>query len=265
MTPTDSGVDRLSRFASALAEAYVSKSGIEPLSATDPTLTLDDAYAIQLIQVQAWCDQGATIQGYKVGLTSQAMQDQLGVHQPDFGHLTQHMFHLEHAPIAAAGFLAPKVEPEIAFVMGRELAGPGVNVAQAIRAVEFVLPSLELIDSRVRDWKIGLIDTVSDNASAGGVILGSQPKRLTDLDLTAVECGLSIDGRIVAAGVSSAVLGSPINALVWLANTLGTRGVRFQPGDVILPGSITVAQPVGAGTVARADFARLGSVTATFA
>jgi 2-keto-4-pentenoate hydratase len=265
MTPADPRADRLARFAAALAGAYATKAGIDPLSATDPTLTLDDAYASQLIQVQAWRDQGAIIQGYKVGLTSQAMQNQLGVHQPDFGHLTQHMFHLEHTPIAAANYLAPKVEPEIAFVMGRELAGPGVNVAQAIRAVEFVLPSLELIDSRVRDWQIGLIDTVSDNASAGGVILGSQPKRLADLDITAVDCQLSIAARPVAAGVSSAVLGSPINALVWLANTLGARGVRFQPGDVILPGSITVAQPVSPGTTARADFAGLGSVTATFA
>ena len=256
---------RLNEIARALAGAYESKQAIDPPIQTHPDLTIDDAYTIQLLQINNWIDNGATIKGYKVGLTSKAMQNQMGVNQPDFGHLTDKMFHLERVPINTQDFLQPKVEPEIAFVMGRELAGPGVTVAEAIRAVDFVLPSLELIDSRVRDWKIGIIDTISDNASSGGVILGSKPTRVTDIDLTKVGCNMIVDSELVATGAGSAVLGSPLNALVWLANTLGARGISFKPGEVILPGSITAAQAVKAGSVAQAEFSGLGSVTAVFA
>ncbi|MDR1449986.1 MAG: 2-keto-4-pentenoate hydratase [Propionibacteriaceae bacterium] len=264
-TPEGGNLTRLEGIAGALSGAYSSKQPVRPPIETDPSLTIDDAYAIQLLQVDAWLAGGAVVKGYKVGLTSKAMQNQLGVDQPDFGHLTAAMFHLDHTPIDTAQFLQPKVEPEIAFVLGRELAGPGVNVAEAIRAVDFVLPSLELIDSRVADWKIGIVDTISDNASSGGVILGSKPTRLADVDLTKVGCNLVIDSQIVATGAGSAVLGSPLNALVWLANTLGARGISFKPGDVILPGSVTAAQVVRAGSVAQASFANLGSVTAVFA
>jgi 2-keto-4-pentenoate hydratase len=156
------------------------------------------------------------------------------------------------------------VEPETAFVIGRELQGPGVNVAEAIRAVDFVLPSLELIDSRIVDWRIGIVDTVADNASASGVILGGKPTRLDTIDLADVVCDLSIDRKKIDSGAGSAVLGSPINALVWLVNTLGSRGVAFKPGDVVLPGSVTASYPVQAGSHVVADFGPLGSVTAVF-
>lgn len=255
---------RLGQIADQLTQAYRTKTAVTAPIEANPDLTIDDAYAIQLRQVEVWLGAGGVIQGYKVGLTSRAMQTQMGVNQPDFGHLMSTMFHLEHQPIAAADFLQPKVEPEIAFVMGRELAGPGVNVAQAIRAVDFVLPSLELIDSRIADWRIGIIDTIADNASSGGVILGSKPTSLKAVDLATVGCNLTMDAQLIATGAASAVLGSPINALVWLANTLGQRGIAFKPGDVILPGSITAAQAVTAGSVARADFSGLGSVTAVF-
>lgn len=254
----------LTKIAKALADAYVSKLAVAPPIAANPGLTIDDAYAIQLHQIDARCRAGAVIKGYKVGLTSKAMQDQLGVNQPDFGHLTNDMFHLERTPIKAADYLQPKVEPEIAFVLGKELAGPGVNVAEAMRAVDFVVPSLELIDSRVKDWKITIIDTIADNASSAGVILGSKPTLLRKVDLTSVACNMTIDSQPVGSGVGSAVLGSPINALVWLANTLGAYGISFKPGDVILPGSITASQPVRAGSVVQAEFSGLGSVTAVF-
>jgi len=259
-----STVDKLGQIAQILADAYVSKQAVAPPIAADPNLTIDEAYAIQLQQVKARCQAGAMIKGYKVGLTSKAMQDQLGVDQPDFGHLMDDMFHLERTPIDAGDYLQPKVEPEIAFVMGKELTGPGVNVAEAMRAVDFVLPSLELIDSRVKDWKITIVDTIADNASSAGVILGSKPTPLRKVDLTSVACDMIIDSQVVATGVGSAVLGSPITALVWLANTLGARGISFNPGDVILPGSVTASQPVRAGSVAHAEFAGLGSVTAVF-
>jgi len=252
-------------FAQSLLGAYRTKTPIAPLIETDPSLTIDDAYDIQLRQIDAWKADGAVIKGYKVGLTSKAMQNQLGVNQPDFGHLTDRMFYLERNPIDTSAFLQPKVEPEIAFVMGAELAGPGVNVAEAMRAVDFVLPSLELIDSRIADWRIGIVDTIADNASSGGVILGSRPMKLCDIDITTSGCTLIIDSAVIATGAGSAVLGSPINALVWLANTLGARGISFAPGDVVIPGSITASQPVGVGSVVEAQFTGLGSVTAVFA
>ena len=251
-------------YAQELLEAYRTKRAVAPLSERDPGLTLDDAYAIQLDQVAQWQADGDTVKGYKVGLTSQAMQRQLGVTTPDFGHLTTSMFHLDRNPIATATFLQPKVEPEIAFVLGRDLAGPGVTVAEAIRAVDFVLPALELIDSRIENWRIGLIDTVADNASSGGLVLGSTPTRLDAVDLAAVGCNLRLDGQVIATGAGSAVLGSPINALVWLTNTLGRRGIAFQAGQVILPGSVTAAYPVKAGSVVTAEFAGLGTATAVF-
>lgn len=256
--------DELAQIAKDLANAYACGKAIDPPIRANPGLTVDDAYDIQMHQINARIAAGAVVKGYKVGLTSKAMQDQLGVNQPDFGHLMDDMFHLERVPIDASHYLQPKVEPEIAFVIGKDLAGPGVNVAQAMRAVDFVVPSLELIDSRVVDWQITIVDTIADNASSAGVILGSRPTALDKIDLTNVECRLSIDTHLAASGISSAVLGSPINAVVWLANTLGAKGISFKPGDVILPGSITPAQPVRAGTIAYAEFAKLGAVTAVF-
>ncbi|MGH3632464.1 MAG: 2-keto-4-pentenoate hydratase [Sciscionella sp.] len=253
-----------SQAAGELLGAYRSGEPIEPLTARFPELDIDDAYAIQVGQVEQWQADGATIKGHKVGLSSAAMQRQLGVDQPDFGHLTDRMFHLESQPINPAQFVAPKVEPEIAFVLGRSLAGPGVTVAEAVAAVEFVTPALEIIDSRIRDWKIKLVDTVADNASSGGVVLGSMATPLDRVDTRLIGCVLTLNGEIVGTGAGGAVLGSPLNALVWLANTLGARGVTLQAGHVVLPGSVTAAVPMGAGDVTTAMFAGLGSVTARF-
>jgi 2-keto-4-pentenoate hydratase len=192
------------------------------------------------------------------------MQRQLGVDQPDYGHLLDGMFWLENEPIPAARFLQPRVEPEIAFVLAGELRGPGVTVADAIGAVGFVLPALELIDSRIRDWRISLLDTIADNASSAGVILGSSPVPLAGADLRLAGCNLHKNGQLAGTGAGGAVLGSPLTALVWLANTVGERGVVLEPGQVILPGSVTAAIPVGPGDTVTATFAGLGSVTARF-
>jgi 2-keto-4-pentenoate hydratase len=174
------------------------------------------------------------------------------------------MFWLEHEPIPAARFVQPRVEPEVAFVLAGALRGPGVTVADAVTAVGYVLPALELIDSRIRDWKIGLLDTISDNASSGGVILGSTPHALSEVDLRLSGCNLHKNGSLSGTGAGGAVLGSPLSSLIWLANTLGARGVTLEAGHVILPGSITASIPVAAGDVVTASFAGLGSVTARF-
>ncbi|GAA3556050.1 fumarylacetoacetate hydrolase family protein [Amycolatopsis ultiminotia] len=248
-----------------LTRAYQSREPIDPLVKTFPDATPEDAYRVQQEQVRAWVEAGDAVRGHKVGLASAAMQRQMGVDQPDYGHLTGSMFHLEHQPIPITRFLQPRIEPEIAFVLGSSLRGPGVTVADAVRAVDFVLPALEIVDSRIRDWRITLFDTISDNASSGGVVLGSRPTALGALDLRLAGCTLHRNGDLVATGAGGAVLGSPINALVWLANTVGPLGVTLEPGHVVLPGSMTAAQPVKPGDTVVATMAGLGSVTAVFA
>ncbi|MFI7589708.1 2-keto-4-pentenoate hydratase [Spongisporangium articulatum] len=250
--------------AELLLEAYRTGVPVAPLVQTHPGLDLDDSYAIQVLQARAWVAGGARVAGHKVGLTSAAMQRQMGVDQPDFGHLLDSMFHSEHLPIPTSHFLQPRVEPEVAFVLGRPLSGPGVTAAEAVAAVDHVLPALEIIDSRIRDWRIGLLDTIADNASSGGVVLGSTPVPLGAVDLRLSGCVLRVDGAVAGTGAGGAVLGSPVTSLVWLANTLGARGVSLEPGHVVLPGSITASVAVRPGSTVTATFGGLGSVTANF-
>jgi 2-keto-4-pentenoate hydratase len=251
--------------AEMLLGAYASRKPVEPLTEQYDDLTAADAYEIQLLQVARWTAGGARIKGHKVGLTSPAMQRQFHVDQPDYGHLLDRMFWPEYDPIPLSGFLQPRAEPETAFVLARPLRGPGVTVADAIAAVAFVLPALELIDSRIRDWKIGLADTIADNASSGGVVLGASPVALDAANLRLAGCNLHKNGELAGTGASGAVLGSPLRALVWLANTVGARGVELEAGQVILPGSVTASVPVGPGDTVTATFAGLGRVTARFA
>lgn len=251
--------------AELLADAYVTREAVPPLIETFDGVTQQDAYMVQQLQVQRWLDAGAVLKGHKVGLTSAAMQRQLGVDQADYGVLRDDMFYAEFAPIPLTGFLQPRIEPEVAFVLKRELRGPGVTVAEAAAAVDFVLPALEIIDSRIRDWRISIVDTIADNASSGGVVLGSTPTALSTVDLRLAGCNLYGNGDLTATGAGGAVLGSPLISLAWLANTVGLHGVVLRAGHVVLPGSVTAAQPVRAGDTWTAHFAGLGSVTARFA
>jgi 2-keto-4-pentenoate hydratase len=257
--------DSVDKAARTLLDAYASRTPVPPLTATHPAMSVDDAYAIQLAQVTAWTSGGAVVKGHKVGLTSAAMQEQLGVDQPDFGVLLEDMFLPEGAVADITRFLQPRAEPEIGFVLGRRLAGPGVSVAEAVAAIDFVLPALEIIDSRIADWKITLPDTIADNASSGGLVLGSRPVRPENVDLSLTGCLLYRNGRLADTGAGGAVLGgSPVNALVWLANVLGERGVALEAGHVILPGSVTAAIPINPGDTISATFDRVGTVGITF-
>lgn len=254
------------RAAKLLLDAYTSGAPVAPLTATFEGLTIQDAYEIQLTQVESMVEAGRTVKGMKVGLTSAAMQNLLGVRQPDFGHLLDDFFFLEHQPIPLAGrFLQPRVEPEIAFVLRKTLRGPGVTVHEAIAAVDFVLPALEIVDSRIADWRITIVDTVADNASSGGLVLGSTPTALGEVDLRLGGCVFRRNGEVVGTGAGGAVLGSPINSLVWLANTVGALGTALEAGWVVLPGAITAMVPVAPGDTFTAAFSGLGSVTARFA
>lgn len=260
-----STIDAVDTSVQSLLEAYRTHQPIPPLISSHPDLTIDDAYQIQLAQVRAWIADGRRVLGRKVGLTSPAMQAQMNVSQPDFGHLMDDMFFAENVPVPGGRFLQPRAEPEVAFVLGRDLAGPGVTVAEAATAVDYVLPALEIIDSRIADWKIGIVDTIADNASSGGVVLGSTARRIDDLDLRRGGCVLHRNGQIAGTGAGGAVLGSPLNSLAWLANTIGAVGECLKAGQVILPGSITASIPFEPGDTITATMAGLGSVTAVIA
>lgn len=251
--------------AAALFAAYVTRTPVQPLTQSYDDLTLEDAYAVQLRQIERFLAAGRTVKGHKVGLTSAAMQRLLGVREPDYGHLLEDFFYLEHEPIPLERFLQPRIEPEVAFVLKRPLRGPGVTAHEALAAVDFVLPALEIVDSRIEDWRITLLDTIADNASSGAVVLGSTPTPVHDVDLRLVGAVMTRNGVVVGTGAGGAVLGSPLSTLVWLANTLGTRGVTLEAGQVVLPGSVCAMLPVEAGDSVTAMFAGLGSVTARFA
>jgi len=251
--------------AGLLLEAYATGKPIAPLTSTYQGMTLDDAYAIQGRQIDEFVASGRTIKGHKVGLTSVAMQRLLGVDEPDYGLLLDDFFHLEHAPITTDRFIQPRIEPEVAFVLKRPLRGPGITVHEAIAAIDFVLPALEIVDSRIEDWKIGLFDTIADNASSGGVVLGSTPTALDAVDLRLTGVVMTRNGLVVGTGAGGAVLGSPLTSLVWLANTVGARGVTLEAGQVILPGAVCAMVPVAAGDTFTARFSGLGTVTARFA
>lgn len=246
--------------AASLGSAYKTRQPIEPPSAAG-AMDADDAYAVQLLQVEQWVGAGATVRGHKVGLTSRAMQKMLGVDEPDYGHLLDSMFVASGERLAPERFLQPRAEPEIAFVLGDDLCGPGVTTAAVLRATDFVLAALEIIDSRIRDWQITLLDTIADNASCGAVVLASTPIRPGALDLRLAGCNLYRNGELVATGAGGAVLGDPVRAVAWVANTLGARGIALHAGDVVMPGSCTAAFPLCPGDTVHADFAGLGPVT----
>jgi 2-keto-4-pentenoate hydratase len=254
----------LESIAAELLAAYGSAPTLAPLTSTYDGLSVDDAYAIQQIQVRRRVADGAAVIGFKVGLTSAAMQQQMGVYEPDFGHLLTSMLHPGDAPIDIGSFRQPRAEPEVALILSRDLNGPGLSVADLVSATAYALPAIEIIDSRITDWKIGLIDTVADNASSGGLVLGQTPTAPGAVDLALAGCVFRRNGRIQSTGAGAAVLGSPWHSATWLANTLTARGAELRAGAIILTGSITAAIPVAAGDTVTASIGGLGSVTAVF-
>jgi 2-oxopent-4-enoate hydratase len=255
---------RLTDLAARLRAAEDDRSAILPLTEEIPELTVADAYRIQQINVHRRKDEGGLVRGRKVGLTSLAMQQQLGVDEPDFGAIFADMVIEEGDPIPVSELIQPRIEAEIAFVMESDLQGPGVSSADALRAVAGALPALEIIDSRVADWKIKLPDTIADNASSARVVCGGRLTPLDDLDLRTIGMVLSVDGAVAATGAGAAVLGNPIRCVAWLANKLGEFGVPLRAGDLVLAGALHAAVGVAAGTSVQAEFAELGSVTTRF-
>ncbi|QHE66653.1 2-keto-4-pentenoate hydratase [Rhodococcus sp. WAY2] len=250
--------------ARSLSDAERDRAPIEPLTSTYPDIDVVDAYEIALINIRARLDAGETVYGHKVGLSSEVMQKMMGVDEPDYGHLLSSMVYAEGTPIDTARFCYPRIEVEIGYVLGETLPGEWCTEADVLAATEYIVPSIELIDSRITDWKIGLADTIADNASSAGVILGAGRVEPSSVDIGAISAVLFQGDEEIARGEASAVLGNPTKAVAWLARKVASFGVRLEAGHVILPGSCTRAIDARPGDVFRADFSDIGSVSVEF-
>ena len=250
--------------AADLAQAERSREPIAPLTAAYPDIDVVDAYEIQLINIRQRVAEGARVLGHKVGLSSLAMQQMMGVDEPDYGHLLDEMQVFEDTPVKAGRYLYPRVEVEVGFILSDDLPGAGCTEDDVLAATEALVPSIELIDTRITDWKIALCDTIADNASSAGFVLGKARVSPNDLDVKAIDAVLTRNGEVIAEGRSDAVLGNPVTAVAWLSRKVESFGVRLRKGDIVLPGSCTRAIDARAGDEFVADFAGLGSVRLSF-
>lgn len=255
---------KIQDFAAQLAQAEATKVGIDPLVVSDPDLTVDEAYYIQLENIKKKLEAGQKIVGKKIGLTSVAVQKMLGVDEPDYGHLLDTMVVENGGTIDTKDMLQPKVEGEIAFILKQDLKGPNVTAVDVIQATDYVVPALEIVDSRIQDWKISLRDTVSDNASSGLYVLGGKPTKLEDIDLELVGMALYQNGEVANTGVGAAALGNPVTCVAWLANRLADYDITLKAGEVILSGALSGMVVANPGDNFTARFAHLGQVSVNF-
>lgn len=254
----------LERCGDELYQAWRERRVLAPLVERHPDVGIDDAYAIQLRMVERRVQAGETIVGKKIGVTSKAVQDMLGVYQPDFGQLTSGMVCTQADGVDLGGLIQPRAEAELAFVLERDLVGPGITATDVIRATAYVSPCFEIVDSRIRDWTIKIQDTVADNASCGVFLLGEAKGDPRRLDLALAGMALQRNGALHSTSAGAAVQGSPVNAVVWLANTLGRLGLPFRAGEIILSGSQSPLLPVAAGDDLVCTIGGLGSCRARF-
>ena len=248
--------------AEALLEAECTKQPIAPLTETYETITPADAYAVQLAQIRQKTDNGATVKGLKIGLTSKAMQEMLNVYTPDYGFILDTMVFDEAEGLRTESFIQPKVEFEIAFVFNKELKGPDVTVQDVIDATAYVMPAVEVIDSRIANWQIKFEDTVADNGSSAGAILGEKRTLLEEIeDITNITMTVHKNGEFLDEATSAAVLGNPLHAVVWLANEVSTYGISIEPGMFVLSGALSKAVTFETGDKFEVDFGQLGKVS----
>lgn len=250
--------------AKQLWEAEQNHTGIQALTDANPDLTIHNAYQVQLVNIQRKVDLGQRITGKKIGLTSRAMQELLGVDQPDYGHLLDSMVVENGGTVRLNQVMQPKVEGEVAFVLKKDLRGPNVTTADVLEATEYVLAAIEIVDSRVQDWKIKLHDTIADNASCGLYVLGGTLVKPSEVDLRKIGMELEKNGQVVNKGEGSAVLGDPALCVAWLANKLHEYGIELKAGEVILSGALSAAVHASPGDSFRIRMDRLGSVTVNF-
>jgi 2-oxo-hept-3-ene-1,7-dioate hydratase len=254
----------------ALWQAERTRTPMGQLSLQHPDMTIEDAYAIQRVFVETKLAEGRRVVGRKIGLTSRAMQQAVSINEPDFGALLDDMVFQDGAEIPIERFIRPRVEVELAFVLGEPVSGPGCTWLDVLRAVEYVVPALEILDARVQmtDPSTGhtrtIVDTIADNAADAGVVIGGRPIRPFDVDIRWISALLYRNGVIEESGVAAAVLNHPANSAAWLANKLARYGVPLEPGQLIMTGSFTRAVHAYAGDVFHADYGPLGTVTCRF-
>lgn len=255
---------KIAEFAGRLFDAERNRKAIAPLTEQAPSITLDDAYHIQLANVQRVLAMGHVISGKKIGLTSPGIQKQLGVNEPDYGHLFAAM-DCTDGKIDTAALLQPKIEGEIAFILKADLSGGKVTRDDVLKNTDYVAAAFEIVDSRVADWKIKLPDTVADNASSGRYVLGGKRLKLSEVDLPNVGMKLYKNGELAGEGTGAAVLGDPCLSVAWLANRLWDYGVTLKAGEIILSGAFSAAPAAVKGDSFTAEFASFGKVEAVFA
>ena len=231
---------------------------------TFPGLEIADSYAIQEHVIAAKIEAGARLRGHKIGLTSKAMQATVGIDEPDYGHLLDNMFFADGDAIAADRYIVPRIEVELAFVLGQPLKGPGVTLFDVLRATEYVVPALELIDGRTR-YPRKIVDNIADNAAAAGVIVGGRVAKPLDVDLRWVGALLYKNGVIEEPGVSAGVLGHPALGIAWLANKVAPFGTTLEAGHFLLAGSFTRTVAVAKGDTIHVDYGPLGGIAVHFA
>jgi 2-keto-4-pentenoate hydratase len=248
-------------FAAALYTARRDREPIAPFTEAMPDLGMEDGYAIQTHLVRMLLADGETISGYKLGLTSAAMQQLLGVDSPDFGPVFASTVYNDGIEIPVDRFISPRIEAEIGVILGSDLSGPNCTPADASRAARGLVAALEIVDSRIKDWKIKLADTVADLASNGAIALSSQVVPVDGIDPRLVGMVVTRNGELIATGAGAAAMGDPMAAVAWLANTLAPMGVTLPAGSVIMTGALHAMVPVSPGDVFRAEFDRLGPIT----
>lgn len=248
-----------------LYNALTNRTTLRPFTERFPDISINDAYHISLRMVERRVEAGEKIIGKKIGVTSKAVQNMLNVHQPDFGYLTDNMVFNqgEEMPISEQ-LIQPRAEGEIAFILKKDLMGPGVTNADVLAATECVMPCFEIVDSRIENWNIKIQDTVADNASCGLFVLGDNAVSPSQVDLAT--CGMVVEknGSIISTGAGAAALGSPVNCVTWLANTLGQFGIPLKAGEVILSGSLVPLEPVQAGDFMTVSIGGIGSASVRF-
>ena len=249
----------------SLYAALATRETLAPLTERYPQMSIEDAYHVQQRMVGQRLAAGEVVVGKKIGVTSKAVMDMLGVYQPDFGYLLSGMVYGEGEQIALDTLIQPKAEGEIAFVLKKDLLGPGITNAMVLAATECVMPCFEIVDSRIRNWQIKIQDTVADNASCGVFVLGDRAVRPRDVDLAVCGMVLEKNGEVIGTGAGAAALGSPVNAVAWLANTLGRLGIPLKAGEIVLSGALAAMATIAPGDDFRVSIGGIGACSVRFA